>query len=586
MEIENANKLIAQGADLVHVRIIGGPYLSCHARYNPEFTDKCHYIPSWRWLKDKRYFRIHYLDIPTLEGIAFKAGYQVRYAPGVAEHFIALKTEYLERREWKKKNEIRVTIPVKRPLRNYQIVGSQFMFKAGRVLNSDGMGSGKTAQTIGAIILNKEAGNSYTTLVVCPASVKFAWQREFEAISDLRVLVLDRNMDKRYEQYELINQYEVAIIAYDGFISDYEELARLFKPSIFVLDECHRIVNRTNKITQVLVGGKNIRKTFPLMCDLHSIYLLSGTPITNKLEDLYTILKLIDPGLFGWTGFANRYTMQEEKFFWRGGARRSYYKIAGYRNEKELKSRLDLHMIRRTKDEVLPELPEKIYKTVDIELDDEERKIYNDLKKNFKAIVRGKELNVMDKLSWLTRAQQICDSLELVPNSTAKKSTKLEELIRIVNEQKDEHKIVIFSKYKMMTTIICRELANLKPFHFNGDVEAADRQEMIDEFQSDPKRRVFVATLGAGGVGVTLTAADVVIFFDAHWSPALNNQAADRLHRIGQANCVNVVTLRVKDSIEEHVARTWLGKQELVTGMLGDEDAIAKMTAVELESLL
>jgi SNF2 family DNA or RNA helicase len=109
---------------------------------------------------------------------------------------------------------------------------------------------------------------------------------------------------------------------------------------------------------------------------------------------------------------------------------------------------------------------------------------------------------------------------------------------------------------------------------------------MIDAFQTKDKHRVFIATLGAGGVGITLTSADVVIFYDTHWAPALNNQAADRLHRIGQKNCVNVVTLRVTDSVEEHVARTWATKQELISGMIGDEEAINRMTAIELENLL
>lgn len=585
MEDKVAGQLIAEGADLAHVRLIGGPYMACHTRYNPDFTDRCHNIPSWVWVKDGRYFRVHYLDLPLLEATALKAGYELRYAPEVTEHLKKLRAEYLERREWKK-GEPRVTIPVKRPLRNYQVVGAQFMYKAQRVLNADGMGSGKTAQTIGAVVLNKEMGRGYKTLVTCPSSVKFAWANEFAAMTDLKVLVLDKSMNKRYEQYEFLDQYDVVIVAYDGFMSDYEELARLFKPDIFVMDEAHRMCNRTNKITQILIGGKNVRKTFPLMCDLHSVYLLSGTPITNKLEDLYTILKLIDPGLFSWTGFTNRYCVMEDGYIFRGGMRRSFKKIAGYRNEAELKAKLSLYMVRRTKDEVLPELPDKIYQTIEVELGEEERRVYNELKKDFKTTVRGKDLTVMDKLSWLTRAQQICDSLELVPGSTAKKSSKLEELVRIVNEQVGEHKIVVFSKYKTMTDIICREMAQLKPLSLHGDVESADRQVMVNEFQTNPKRRLFVSTLGAGGVGITLTAADIVIFYDQWWSPALNNQAADRLHRIGQKNSVNVVTLRVRNSVEEHVAKTWIKKQGIISDMVGDELVISKMTESEMEGLL
>lgn len=589
MESRLADQMIGSGADLVHVRLIGGPYLACHTRYNREFTDHCHFIPSWVWQPQDKFFRIHYLDLPILEAVAFKYHYEVRYEPGITDSLKALKQDYTERREWKK--EPRMNIPVNRPLRKYQIVGAQFMYKCCRVLNADGLGSGKSCQTIGAIILNKVNGRPYKTLIVSPASVKYAWDNELRAVSDLKTIVLDRSMDKRYVQYEHINEQEVAIIGYDGFLSDYEELARLYKPDILVIDEAQRLSNRSNRITQVLIGGKNVRKTFPILCAPHSIYLLSGTPISNKLEDLYTLLKLIDPGLFTWTGFTNRYTLQEEKFVWRRGpdgnpVRKMFKEVAGYKHEPELKAKLSLHMIRRTKDEVLPELPPKVYQTIELELCDEERKIYNDLRKNFKATIRGKDLTVVDKLSWLTRAIQICDSLEICPGSTAKKSTKLDELIRIVNEQVPAHKIVIFSKFKKMTHIICRELAHLNPVHLNGDLEAEDRQKIIDQFQTDPKCRVFVSTLGAGGVGITLTAADMVIMYDRFWSPSMNTQAVDRLHRYGQQNSVLVVSLRVRDSIEEHVEKIWLEKQEMISSLVGDEAVIAAMAKTELESMI
>jgi SNF2 family DNA or RNA helicase len=147
-------------------------------------------------------------------------------------------------------------------------------------------------------------------------------------------------------------------------------------------------------------------------------------------------------------------------------------------------------------------------------------------------------------------------------------------------------KIVIFSKYKKMTHIICRELAHIKPLHLNGDVDVKDRQQMIDDFQTKEENRVFVATLGAGGVGITLTAADLCIFYDAHWAPNLNTQAADRLHRIGQKNSVLIVSLRAKNTIDEHVARVWMEKQEMVAGMIGDEAVLGKLTKDELEKLI
>jgi SNF2 family DNA or RNA helicase len=326
------------------------------------------------------------------------------------------------------------------------------------------------------------------------------------------------------------------------------------------------------------------------MANPHSIYLLTGTPISNKLEDLYAMLKLLDPGIFNWTGFANRYTVEDEGQRWlhTGGVSRphKFRKIVGYRNELELKAKLSLHMIRRTKDEILPELPEKVFQTIEIDLDSEERRAYNALRKEYKALVRGNEITVDDTLTWMTRAQQICNSMETLPGSIAKKSSKLDELTKLVDAEAKNRKIVIFSKYKTMTSIICREFKHLHPLHLNGDTPSGDRAEMIRKFQEEDKYRIFVSTIKAGGVGITLTAADMVILYDRWWNPGGNFQAIDRLHRIGQKNSVLVVTMRVKDSVEENIEKIWMKKQITVDQIVGDEARLTAMTREELEDLL
>lgn len=607
MEARLADQLIRDRQDLVHIRLIDGPYLSCHLKYDPSLTDKCFDIPSWAAVygsasepngkRPFKYYRIHMFDLKRINEIVNSTHYELHFDEGLYEYLSKVRDEYRERLELKKAPVEELMVKgLRRPLRVYQQIGAQFMSRAGRCLNADGMGSGKSAQAVGAVMLNRQRGEPHRALVACPASIKEAWRREFVVMSDMRVLILDSNIDKRQAQYEDIASYDVVIVGFEGFLADYEDIAQLFQPNILILDEAHRICNRTNRITQVMVGGKLIRKTFPSMCKmLHSIYLLTGTPITNKLEDLYTLLRLMDPGLLNWRGFANRYTLRETKTRWEhkviGGRKvakpREYSTIEAYQNEEELKNRLDLYMIRRTKDKILPELPPKIYQTIEVDLDPEERGIYDSLRDNYKAAVRGKMLSVVDQLTWLTRAQQICDSLELIKGSNAKKSTKLEELKRIVNEQVGEHKIVVFSKYHEMTKIICRDLAHLDPIHFNGSVPSADRPALIDDFQTNPKKRLFVSTLGAGGVGITLTAADIVIFYDRWWSPGQNTQAADRLHRIGQEHeSVLVVSLRVRDSVEEYIERTWLEKAEIIAEMVDDDAVIKKLTRDELDKLI
>ena len=584
MPLEGAINLQRMGHKIAHIRHWIGPYFLVKTQYDPDFNEFCREIPSWSWAKEEVAWKVHYLDIPTFEGIAFAHGYTPKYDPATEMILKNLKASYLERREWKK--EALVEIPMKRPLRAYQTIGAQFMYKAQRVLNADGMGAGKTCQTIGAILLNKMDNKPYKTLIIAPSSMKGAWKNEIEKVTDeLHPVIMDSKMEKRYKVYEdNIKDFDVLIISYDGFLADYDELCTYFKPDIIVIDECHRIANRANRITQALIGGKNVKKTFTMMCNPHSIYLLTGTPISNRLEDLYAMLKLIDPGIFSWTGFGNRYTIVEEGQRWlhNGGVSRpiTFQKIVGYRNEKELKAKLSLHMIRRTKDEILPELPEKVFEVVEIELDAEERKIYKDLKDDYKASIRGTELTVTDALTWMTRAQQIANSLETVPGSGTKKSSKLAELIKIVEAEAPDRKILIFSKYKTMTSIIERELKHLKPFHLNGDVPSEKRTEMIERFQEDEEHRVFISTIKAGGVGITLTAADLVIFYDIAWTPAANAQAADRVHRIGQRNSVLVLTLQAKNTVDERLFEICMGKQGVVDEMLGDEKSVmARLTS-------
>ena len=592
MPLAGANIMIQQGHCIVHIRHWTGPYFLCAMKYDPVVQEKLRIIPSWQWMPDMRAFKIFYLDMPTLESVAALHGYAVKYDVDTTPILKGLKELYLERKEWKKK--ALVTIPMKRDPRVYQTIGAQFLYKAKRALNADAMGSGKSTQAIGAILLNKMDGLPYKTLILCPSSVKGAWAKEIQTVTDeLRPLVLESNMEKRYEQYEHANLYDVLIMSYEGFLRDYDEIPKRFTTNILICDEIHRIANRQNKTTQVLIGGKAIKKTFIQMAKPDSVYLLTGTPINNKLEDLYSMMKLMEPGIFSWTGFSNRYCIEEEAQRWRhvGGVARptTYRTIVGYQNEPELKAKLALHMIRRTKDELLPELPEKVFETIEIELDAEERKMYNELRKDFRTFVRGREVSVADKLSWMTRAQQICNSLETLPKSPTKKSSKLEELVRIVDAEAKNRKIVIFSKYKTMTGIIERELRHLHPLHLNGDTPSEERTKMIATFQDpeDKKHRVFISTIKAGGVGITLTAADLVIFYDMAFTPAANAQAADRCHRLGQKNSVLVLTLKVKDSIEDRIIEICMNKQNIVDEMVGDEASVMnRMIQEELETLI
>jgi SNF2 family DNA or RNA helicase len=614
MDAQSALRMIQQGSKLAFVRCLGGSLFLVNLPFELQktregwrpvagsLTGECGIIPSWKWDGDLKGYRVHYLDLPLLEALAFKAGYTLEYENRDALR--KLRSEYLERREWKKK--VVLEIPLKRPMDPLQTIGSQFMYRTGWALNADGMGGGKTVQGIGAVVLNKMDGKPHRTLVLCPKSVKGAWAKEIRATTDMTVVLLESNMEKRFEQYATLKDYDFVISSFDSFVSDFKEIGEAMKPDILIIDEVHRICERGNRLTQILIGGREVKKTFFEYANPHSGYLMTGTPISNDLEDLYALLRLMDRNAMNWIGFRNRYCITEEGELWtrpkaeelaaalaNGAAapkakKKTYTTVVGYQNQEELKAKLSLHMIRRTKDELLPNLPKKTFTVVEVELDAEERKVYNALKDEFTTTIRGKELTVKSQLEWMTRAQQICDSLEIVPDSTAKKSTKLVKLLDIIKAEAPHRKIVVFSKYKEMTDIIVRELKAMRipSLYLHGDVKDELRQPMCDEFQEDDTIRVFVSTMKAGGVGITLHAAGLCVLYDRWWSPGANFQAVDRLHRRGLKHPVDAVFLRVKDSVEEYVEKTWVDKQDTVNNMISDEAVLSSLTATERVSLL
>jgi non-specific serine/threonine protein kinase len=614
MDAGLASKLIWNGEKLCFVKQLDGSLFLAKFRFDQDFSERCQIIPSWKSYykpdptgrKEKGIFqgyKIHYLDLKLLELLSLEKGYQLEFED--TEVNKKIRGEYLERRDWKSKHVL--DIPMKRPLDLLQTLGAQFLFRSGWGLNADGPGAGKTAQAIGAVVLNMLEKRGFKTLVVCPKSVKGAWAKEIGLTTDLKSALLASDMQTRFEQFDKgFAGKDFVISSFDSFISDFKEIAQIVKPDIIIVDEVHRICNKENKITQILVGGKDVKKTFFEYANPHSGYMLTGTPISNVLEDLYPLLKILDQDILHWVGFRNRYCLLEEGSRWAHpsaeqiaaaiangtdkpkAAKRKFMTVIGYQNEKELQSKLSLHMVRRTKDEILPDLPPKTFQIVDVELDAEERRIYDELEEDFTSKVRGRDMTVKSKLEWMTRAQQICDSLELVKNAGAKKSSKLARTLQIIKENAGKKKIVLFSKYKEMTDIIVRELKALKipTVYMNGDTPDDDRQPLIDQFQEDEVIRVFVSTTQAGGVGITLTAAHICILYDEMWAPAKNTQAADRIHRRGLKHPVDIVIMRVKNSVEEYVAKTWIAKQDLVNGMINDEDVLKALTKEETQNLI
>jgi len=535
-------------------------------------------------------------DFPAFFDLARSFALDVRFEEGSIAKVSELKSNLKFLSDEAKSKQVLEPEGIKIKMRGYQILGSQFMYYAKRCLNADAPGSGKTIQSIAAVVLNKNAGNGHKTLVVVPNSVKWNWKAEVDKTCDLKAIVLDSNGIKRHRQYEEdMGNSDMYIMSYDSFMADWEELISFFHPNILILDEAHRLSNRSNRITKIMIGGKGLRKSFLTACQtIHSIYLLTGTPIVNKIEDLYPLIKIIDPTMYDVIGFRERYMKVKECKKNINGKIIKFPLILGYKNTDEIKKRLKPFMIRRTKDEIISELPKVTIKTLEIELSKEEREYYDKLKQDYKNSFRASSLLgnkiTPEILNWFMKAQLICDSMELVEESNIKKSSKLEELIKTVNDNIEENKVVIFTKFRKMLHIIERELAKYKPLIIHGDVKDIDRQKAIDEFRNNPERRLFISTLAAGGVGINLTVGDkndiTMILYDRWYSAALNNQAISRSFRMGQERPIEVIILRCKDTIEEHIEKIWANKELISSDLINDDEVFKKLSYEQIINLI
>lgn len=593
---EAAKSLLNSDANVAVLSHWFGNGFLLRVKYNPDLVQAVRQIPSAKWIPQERAYLINLFDFPAFFDLARSFALDVRFEEGSIAKVSELKSNLKFLSDEAKSKQVLEPEGIKIKMRGYQILGSQFMYYAKRCLNADAPGSGKTIQSIAAVVLNKNAGNGHKTLVVVPNSVKWNWKAEVDKTCDLKAIVLDSNGIKRHRQYEEdMGNSDMYIMSYDSFMADWEELISFFHPNILILDEAHRLSNRSNRITKIMIGGKGLRKSFLTACQtIHSIYLLTGTPIVNKIEDLYPLIKIIDPTMYNVIGFRERYMKVKECKKNINGKIIKFPLILGYKNTDEIKKRLKPFMIRRTKDEIISELPKVTIKTLEIELSKEEREYYDKLKQDYKNSFRASSLLgnkiTPEILNWFMKAQLICDSMELVEESNIKKSSKLEELIKTVNDNIEENKVVIFTKFRKMLHIIERELAKYKPLIIHGDVKDIDRQKAIDEFRNNPERKLFISTLAAGGVGINLTVGDkndiTMILYDRWYSAALNNQAISRSFRMGQERPIEVIILRCKDTIEEHIEKIWANKELISSDLINDDEVFKKLSYEQIINLI
>ncbi len=442
----------------------------------------------------------------------------------------------------------------------YQEEGVKFaLFRRSSVI-ADEMGLGKTLQAIAVSLLKRELFGFRKALIVCPASLKNQWKLEIEKFTDERALVISGPKQERQRMY-LKDETYLKITNYEAVLRDVTTLMQ-WEPDLIILDEAQRIKNFETKTHQAI-------KSIP---HAHSL-VITGTPLENKLDDLYSIVQFSDPNLLTplWAFAANHYAMSRE----------GKHRILGYHNLDLVREKVKPLIIRRTKREVFDSLPEITQNTYFLDLSKEQNEIHQGYLHSLMQIITKKILTPMD----LRRMQKILLCMRMVCNSTylidknTNISPKLVELVSILRELVIEgnRKVVIFSEWTTMTYLIGKVLSELGIdfVEFSGKIPVNKRQLLIEEFRTNPSCMAFLAT-DAGGVGLNLQHCDCLINVEMPWNPARLNQRIGRVHRIGQKSSkVNVINLITRNSIEEKVYAGIGLKQELFDAVLiGGKDAV------------
>jgi len=451
-----------------------------------------------------------------------------------------------------------------RRLYPYQVEGVAFLASRGRALLADEMGLGKTAQAIAAMAQLVRRGEVRRTLVVCPASLKHQWLREIEQFTGLgagTVSMVSGSREARRAAYA--EAPPVLITSYELARADERELADL-APDLLVLDEAQRLKNWRTRTAAVVKG---LRSRFA--------FVLTGTPLENRLDDLYSLMQVVDPHRFGPLWRFN------EEFTTLDGSGRP----TGYRNLDRLRERIAPVVLRRRKEEVLKDLPERLVSRLTVPMTAEQVVIHEDAEEiaaRLLAILRKRPLNPAEEqrlMRAFQRMRMACDAAGLVDKKT-RGAPKLEELARLLEDicLGDGRKVVVFSEWERMQAMAAEVCDRLGIGHvrLHGGVPSNARGRLIDRFREDPKCQVFLST-DAGGVGLNLQAASHVVNLDLPWNPAVLAQRIARVHRLGQREAVNVVLLVSEGSFEQRIEGTLEGKRALFAAAVGDDQETVEL---------
>ena len=469
-----------------------------------------------------------------------------------------------------------VAIPenVQTVLRNYQESGLQWLsyldhIKWGGIL-ADDMGLGKTLQALSFLQHFKNENNRCLALVVCPTSLIYNWENEIKKFTPDMSYHIHHGPARIYNT-KTLKSHNILLTSYGTLRSDIQLFVKLTFDYV-ILDESQFIKNPNSKVTKAarLLNASNR-------------FCLSGTPMQNNTFDIYSQMNFLNPGMLGSVDFFKSEFSQPID------------KGQDEVSKKHLRKLIYPFLLRRTKEQVARDLPDKSEMVLFCDMNKDQRTIYE----SYRNLYRSKILGTIDEqglgrsqltiLQGLMKLRQICDSPAILKDeSYDNHSVKLEELSRELQENVGHHKVLIFSQFLGMLKLIKDKLRLLKiPYeYFDGSTNTTDREKAIANFQNNEKSRVFLISLKAGGVGLNLTAADYVYIVDPWWNPAVEQQAIDRTHRIGQTKNIFAYRMICKNTIEEKILQLQERKKTLVKDVIADENGfVKKLTKEDVEYL-
>lgn len=439
------------------------------------------------------------------------------------------------------------------PLYPYQREGIRFAFRAGKSIIADEMGLGKTIQAIGTAELLKKEGLISSALILCPTSLKYQWKREIERFTHSTVVVVEGNPLQRKQLYQALEFYK--IVSYNSVSNDIRMTGSLHT-DLIIMDEVQRLKNWK---TQISRSVRHVEADYAVV--------LSGTPLENKLEELYSIMQFVDQYCLGpYYRFMDHTVVTSESG-----------KIIGYKNLNEVGKRMKHVLLRRRKRDVALQLPERMDKILFVSMTEQQMAMHDEFKSYVAQLIHkwthAHFLSEKDRkrlLLLLSQMRMVCDSTYIL-DQKSRYDTKIGEVMNILQNvfESGDEKVVIFSQWERMTRLVSQELDKLgvRYEYLHGGVPSAKRKDLMQNFTDLPESRVFLST-DAGSTGLNLQVASILINLDLPWNPAVLEQRIARIYRLGQQRNIQVINLVASNTIEEQMLSTLNFKSSLFEGIL------------------